>query len=213
MSKYELGLCRVLLVVLTWPSSEAAKKDAPRRRSKMSAAAAADLAAAKAAFDAYIGDAATETWPVEDLLPLSLRATFLSSSSAGKQKLLKQRLYAYPAAAFDPLVTLSGGKVPIVENAFTMFERHVKSFTGCAARRVKIGLLNTPYLSTPLSIRSPPPHHPVTTPLKLSPLEHLNDAQAEPPRETGARPLGASTRTRVCYAWQIILATMSKGVI
>ena len=42
----------------------------------MSAGAAADLAAATAAFDAYIGDAATETWPVKDLLPLSLRATF-----------------------------------------------------------------------------------------------------------------------------------------
>ena len=105
----------------------------------MSAGAAAALAAATAAFDAHIGGAETETWPVEDLLPLSLRATFLSSSSAGKQKLLKKRLYAYPAAAFDPLVTLGGDTTTLTADAFKAFERHVKSFEGCAARRIKVG--------------------------------------------------------------------------
>jgi hypothetical protein len=82
----------------------------------------------------------TETWPVEDLLPLSLRATFLSSSSASKQKLLRKRLYAYPAAAFDTLFTLDGDRALLTAVAFTAFERHVKSFAACAARRVKVGL-------------------------------------------------------------------------
>ena len=100
----------------------------------------------KAAFDAYIGDAATETWPVEDLLPLSLRATFLSASSGRKKMLLKWRRYAFPAAAFDLLVDRGGGRAPLTENAFTMFQRHVKSFAGCAARRVKVDLLSTPSL-------------------------------------------------------------------
>jgi len=67
----------------------------------------------KAAFDAYIGDAATETWPVEDLLPLSLRATFLSASSGRKKMLLKWRRYAFPAAAFDLLVDRGGGRAPL----------------------------------------------------------------------------------------------------
>ena len=127
-------------VAATPPPLAAAAKAAPRRRSKMSAAAAADLASAKAAFDAYIGDAATETWPVEDLLPLSLRATFLSSSSCERKKLLKWRRYAYPAAAFDPLVSGGSGRMALTENAFTEFGQHVKSFAGCASRRVKVGL-------------------------------------------------------------------------
>jgi hypothetical protein len=77
------------------------------------------------------------------MLPLSLRSTFLRTNPAGQKRLLKKRLYAYPAAAFDPLLTRSGGKALLVENAFTVFQRHVKTFAGCAARLVKVGLAQT----------------------------------------------------------------------
>jgi hypothetical protein len=65
-------------------------------------------------------------------------AARISKGDAGKQKLLRKRIYAYPSASFDPLVTLGGGTTHLTAEAFKAFDTHVKSFEGCAARRLKV---------------------------------------------------------------------------